>query len=182
MSIYSCPSPALGGLKMQHFLQVIRPETGHQPPQRRRSISNNFSSVHPIMRFTKPALAMAGFAMSQLASAAPAPEPGNSTAALEARQIMSGDVTHYTPNGLGACGVNLDPNAVVVALSAGRWEDGNHCGRWLRVLYNGRQVDVWVGDRCPQCGFDDLDIGIAAFGALTDPGVGRIRANWHWVT
>ena len=45
---------------------------------------------------------------------------------------------------------------------------GNHCGRSIRVLYNGNSIDLKVMDSCPACESDNhVDMGLDALIELT---------------
>ncbi|KAF7365961.1 Riboflavin-aldehyde forming enzyme [Mycena venus] len=57
---------------------------------------------------------------------------------------------------------------------------GAHCWQHLDVEYNGQHIDVTIGDLCPGCGTDDIDLSQGAFAALADLNLGRIPVQWHF--
>ncbi|KAK0457300.1 RlpA-like double-psi beta-barrel-protein domain-containing protein-containing protein, partial [Desarmillaria tabescens] len=89
--------------------------------------------------------------------------------------------TWYTPNGgSGACGAPLQNFDHVVALSSDQYAEGTNCGRRVRVYYRGNFVDATVGDLCPSCGPNGLDLTSSAFEKLTSLDDGRILVTWHY--
>ncbi|KAJ7218814.1 hypothetical protein C8J57DRAFT_1095429, partial [Mycena rebaudengoi] len=71
--------------------------------------------------------------------------------------------TWYTPNGgVGACGAPLQNSDFIVALSEAHYDGGGHCWQHLDVEYNGQHIDVTVGDLCPGCTTDGLDLSEGA--------------------
>ncbi|CAN3355997.1 hypothetical protein DICA3_D23442 [Diutina catenulata] len=101
-----------------------------------------------------------------------------------------GRITWYD-GGVGACGRDLDANSQdFVAISAAKWADmyqGSNpneawmCNnRYIIVNYNGKQLRVKVEDKCPGCGYDDLDLSKHAFQQLADLGVGELLNVWYY--
>ncbi|KAJ7312238.1 RlpA-like double-psi beta-barrel-protein domain-containing protein-containing protein, partial [Mycena albidolilacea] len=89
--------------------------------------------------------------------------------------------TWYDPNGnYGACGAPMQNSDFIVALSSAHYHSGAHCWQHLDVEYNGHHIDVTIGDLCPGCGTDDIDLSEGAFAALASLGTGRIPVQWHF--
>ncbi|KAK0488499.1 riboflavine-aldehyde-forming enzyme [Armillaria novae-zelandiae] len=94
---------------------------------------------------------------------------------------LTGDATWYTPNGgFGACGTPLQNSDHIVALSSGQYAGGTHCGKHIGVNYNGKFIDATIGDLCPGCGPNGIDLSSSAFQVLAPLGVGRIQVNWNY--
>ncbi|KAF7340511.1 Riboflavin-aldehyde forming enzyme [Mycena sanguinolenta] len=95
--------------------------------------------------------------------------------------IFSGDATWYTPDGnVGACGAPMQNSDFIVALSSAHYHDGAHCWQHLNVEYNGKNIDVTIGDLCPGCSTDGIDLSEGAFAALADLSVGVIPVQWNF--
>ncbi|KAJ7917365.1 RlpA-like double-psi beta-barrel-protein domain-containing protein-containing protein [Mycena leptocephala] len=95
--------------------------------------------------------------------------------------IFSGDATWYDPNGnVGACGAPMQNSDFIVALSSAHYHDGAHCWQHLDVEYNGKHIDVTIGDLCPGCGTEGIDLSQGAFAALADLNLGVIPVQWHF--
>ncbi|KAF8164347.1 RlpA-like double-psi beta-barrel-protein domain-containing protein-containing protein, partial [Mycena galopus ATCC 62051] len=102
-------------------------------------------------------------------------------------------VTFYTPNGgVGACSHSIKTSAHAVALASAQPfshalvlapgdNGGTHCGKKIKVQYNGKSVIAKVVDLCPGCPSEGLDLTRGAFKELAKPAVGVIEANWHFV-
>ncbi|TFK36607.1 RlpA-like double-psi beta-barrel-protein domain-containing protein-containing protein, partial [Crucibulum laeve] len=89
--------------------------------------------------------------------------------------------TYFYP-GLGACGFTNGNNDFIAALSSAKYQaEGNFCSRAIRVNYNGRSVVATVVDKCPGCGYDDVDLSPAAFSALANLTLGRIPVEWDFI-
>ena len=48
----------------------------------------------------------------------------------------------------------------------------------LAITDNGLTTWATVVDKCPGCGFYDIDLSPAAFSQLAPLGVGRIQVSW----
>ncbi|KAF7340510.1 Riboflavin-aldehyde forming enzyme [Mycena sanguinolenta] len=95
--------------------------------------------------------------------------------------IFSGDATWYTPDGnVGACGAPMQNSDFIVALSSAHYHDGAHCWQHLNVEYNGKNIDVTIGDLCPGCATEGIDLSEGAFAALADLSVGVIPVQWNF--
>ncbi|KAF7291222.1 hypothetical protein MIND_01265700 [Mycena indigotica] len=97
----------------------------------------------------------------------------------------SGRATYYDPaGGYGACGAPLFKTDFAVAMGAGHWDGGSHCGRSIKVDYQGRSVQVVVRDLCPGCqGTEGIDLTEGAM-AVLDPNYifdGVITVNWSFL-
>ncbi|KAJ6474199.1 RlpA-like double-psi beta-barrel-protein domain-containing protein-containing protein [Mycena sanguinolenta] len=109
--------------------------------------------------------------------------PAASTEAeLNARTtIVSGDASFFVPDGnVGACGAPLQNWDFVVALPSAHYDNGAHCGQHINVEYNGKNINVTVGDLCPGGGTDDIDPSEGAFVALADLTLGFIPVQWNF--
>ncbi|KIM41889.1 hypothetical protein M413DRAFT_410304 [Hebeloma cylindrosporum] len=82
---------------------------------------------------------------------------------------------------IGACGgfnVNSDH---VVALPPLEYAGGTHCGRMVRIYYQGKSIDARAVDLCPSCGLTGLDLSISTFQALAPLDVGLIYVDWFYI-
>ncbi|PBK97589.1 hypothetical protein ARMGADRAFT_1027076 [Armillaria gallica] len=94
---------------------------------------------------------------------------------------FTGNATWYLPNGrVGACGAPLQNVDDVVALSSNRYAGGVHCWKHIGVQYKGKFVDVTVGDLCPDCGRNEIDLSWSAFQKLAPLDDGRINVTWNF--
>ncbi|KAJ6507703.1 RlpA-like double-psi beta-barrel-protein domain-containing protein-containing protein [Mycena vitilis] len=84
--------------------------------------------------------------------------------------MISRIATYYNPDGgLGACGWAIQNSDFAVAIGAGHWDNGAHCGRTMTVTFNGATVQATVADLCPGCqGDNGIDLTPGAIGAI-DP-------------
>ncbi|CAG8541596.1 14213_t:CDS:2 [Acaulospora morrowiae] len=99
-------------------------------------------------------------------------------------QVFTGDGTFYDP-GLGACGITSSSNDFIVALNKEQFDafPGNpnfnpFCGKQVDISFGGKTITCTVVDRCDGCLFGSLDLSPAAFQALADPSLGRIKISW----
>ncbi|KAJ6512279.1 RlpA-like double-psi beta-barrel-protein domain-containing protein-containing protein, partial [Mycena vulgaris] len=76
--------------------------------------------------------------------------------------------TYYYPNGQpGACGWTINNGDMAVALKAGDYASGAHCGQSITVHYNGHSISVVVADLCPGCqGTHGIDLTQGAMAVL----------------
>ncbi|KAK0488453.1 riboflavine-aldehyde-forming enzyme [Armillaria novae-zelandiae] len=94
---------------------------------------------------------------------------------------LTGDATWYTPNGgVGACGVPLQNSGHIVALSSDQYAGGAHCWKHIGVNYNGKFVDATIGDLCPGCSPNRIDLLLSAFQVLAPLSVGCMQVNWNY--
>ncbi|KAK0207711.1 RlpA-like double-psi beta-barrel-protein domain-containing protein-containing protein [Armillaria fumosa] len=94
---------------------------------------------------------------------------------------LTGEATWYTPNGgVGACGAPLQNSDHIVALSSDQYAGGAHCWKHIGVHYNGKFVDATIGDLCPGCGHNGLDLSNSAFQKLAPLDDGRIKVTWNY--
>ncbi|KAJ7213539.1 RlpA-like double-psi beta-barrel-protein domain-containing protein-containing protein, partial [Mycena pura] len=82
--------------------------------------------------------------------------------------------------GFGACGAPLQNSDFIVALAENTYDGGAHCWQHLDVAFNGQHIDVTVGDLCPGCTDNGLDLSLGAFEALADPDVGVLQVTWSF--
>lgn len=45
---------------------------------------------------------------------------------------------------------------------------------------NGKHIDVTIGELCPGCGTEGIDLSEGAFAALADLNIGVIPVQWHF--
>ncbi|KAL6716162.1 hypothetical protein ACLMJK_005728 [Lecanora helva] len=104
-------------------------------------------------------------------------------------QTYTGDLTYYDP-ALGACGATSSDNDNIVSIShtvfdaVSKGSDPNAnplCGHKLRVVLNGKSLDLKVVDRCVGCKPTDLDVTPGAFKRLANPDLGRVVMSWAWL-
>ncbi|KAJ7616081.1 hypothetical protein FB45DRAFT_841722 [Roridomyces roridus] len=98
---------------------------------------------------------------------------------------INGIATYYDPDGgFGACGSVLTNDMFVVALNAGDYASGAHCGRSISVQYQGRSVNAVVQDYCPGCqGDHGIDLTEPAISVI-DPNYvfdGHIAVTWNFI-
>jgi expansin (peptidoglycan-binding protein) len=103
---------------------------------------------------------------------------------------MMAEITHvgkgtWFQPGLGACGQTYTANDTIVAQAASFYDqnDGGNCGQWLQIVNtaNGKSVSAFVGDKCPGCSYNDLDMSPCVFSQLADLSVGAIQISWHFM-
>ncbi|CAE6518481.1 unnamed protein product [Rhizoctonia solani] len=126
--------------------------------------------------------------------AAAAPVQNATTHELVARgpyDTHNGWASWYNPSaGIGACGwQNYDYEwvaAVGTQLFQELTPDGNPnhsaaCGKTATATWNGKTITLGIVDRCPGCGYDDIDLAPAAFQQFADLGVGKLYSfSWHF--
>ncbi|KAK0203225.1 riboflavine-aldehyde-forming enzyme [Desarmillaria ectypa] len=90
--------------------------------------------------------------------------------------VLTGDATWYDPNGaVGACaGAPMQSSDHIVALSSDQYAGEAHCWKHIGVQYNGKFVDLPLGDLCPGCGPNGIDISSSSFQVPAPLDVGRI--------
>ncbi|XXG99453.1 hypothetical protein Hte_005792 [Hypoxylon texense] len=88
----------------------------------------------------------------------------------------SGDMTYYTP-GLGACGETNTESDAVVAMSPAQY---GHCGKTIKIHYNGKTGSAKIVDKCPGCGGDGIDVSPKVFKEFADLSVGRVAVTWEY--
>jgi expansin (peptidoglycan-binding protein) len=166
-----------------------------------------------LTKIITPVLAMVATLMGAVAAT---PIAASADKRDEQAALKSGRITYYNP-GTGACGQTHTDADFVVALSKYDFDpytpDGNPnhntlCGKYIRVSYNGKTVDVMVVDRCEGCNSGDIDLSPAAFRksflwlpsfhscplgeitwltgcvcteVLADLSVGVVQGSWDWI-
>ncbi|PBK90507.1 hypothetical protein ARMGADRAFT_1111869 [Armillaria gallica] len=94
---------------------------------------------------------------------------------------LTGEATWYTPNGgVGACGAPMQNSDHIVALSSNQYAGGAHCWKYIGVHYKGKFVDATIGDLCPGCGHNGIDLSPSAFEKLAPLDDGRIQVTWNY--
>ncbi|KAF7348006.1 Non-Catalytic module family EXPN protein [Mycena sanguinolenta] len=113
------------------------------------------------MRFSSPFTAVAAFlAVGVQANPIASPE-ANITARTT---YFSGDATYYYPDGnYGAC-----------------FSSGSARNQFEIVADNGNNIDVTIGDLCPGCATEQIDLSSGAFAALAPLSVGVIPVVWNF--
>ncbi|KAF8731150.1 hypothetical protein AX14_005089 [Amanita brunnescens Koide BX004] len=94
-------------------------------------------------------------------------------------QGFGGEATWYY-TGAGHCGTQNKDSDMIVALSMEEYGNGLHCGKQLKISYNGKTILAMIQDSCPGCKPYDLDLSPAAFKALAPIGAGRITVSWTY--
>jgi len=89
----------------------------------------------------------------------------NAIDGMEKRGTNTGKGTWYYP-GLGSCGGTNNQGQSVVAVSHDIASDGAHCGKNVRITYNGKSTSAQVVDTCESCGPSDLDLSPDTFEKL----------------
>ncbi|CAE7063762.1 unnamed protein product [Rhizoctonia solani] len=129
-----------------------------------------------------------------LGSAAAAPVQNTTTHELVARgpyDTHNGWASWYNPSaGTGACGWQNQDYEWVAAVGTQLFQeltpDGNPnhsaaCGKTATATYNGKTITLGIVDRCPGCGYDDIDLAPAAFQQFADLGVGKLYGfSWRF--
>ncbi|KAB5589544.1 putative effector protein [Ceratobasidium theobromae] len=103
----------------------------------------------------------------------------------------NGWATYYNPSaGVGACGWSDSDSELVAAIGTSLYQqmmvdrNPNHCkacGKSAKVTWRGKSVTVKIVDRCPGCGYNDIDLSPAAFRRLAALGVGKlIGSSWKF--
>ncbi|GJE88387.1 hypothetical protein PsYK624_044700 [Phanerochaete sordida] len=102
-----------------------------------------------------------------------------SAAPAEKRDSHQGRGTWYD-TGLGACGWNNVNSDTVVALPAGAYASGAHCGQHLTVknVETGATASATVADMCPGCGPNDIDMTPGLFQQLGSLDAGVLTVSW----
>lgn len=113
------------------------------------------------------------------ASDASAPKPDAGDAATSAD--FTGEATYYDANGTGACGFPASNDFMIAAINDEQYSKAN-CGKCVAVTGPNGTVAVRIVDKCPGCGFGDLDLSQTAFSKIAKPSAGRVKITWHFVT
>ncbi|EKG21401.1 Barwin-related endoglucanase [Macrophomina phaseolina MS6] len=119
---------------------------------------------------------------SSTSSAVVAAETASTGSSASGQVFSPTRVTYYNPGvGLGSCGETYPDSSNVVALSYKNYTP-DLCGKKLTIEVNGKKFPAFVGDRCPGCEQDNLDLSEGLFvdimgstyaGVITD-------AKWWW--
>ena len=92
------------------------------------------------------------------------------------------EATYYTSTaGSGACTVDWSAGEHIAAMNNPQWDGSAHCGECLSVTGPLGSTIVKVVDLCPECISGDLDLSLAAFAAIANPGDGRVDISWERV-
>ena len=96
--------------------------------------------------------------------------------------MFTGDMTAYGPtltDSNGASGYNcgyIELNSYMQNIlchnECSTICRANSCGKCVRVYYNCRHIDVYVVDKCGDCGYGGLDMSIDAYTELTNEPLG----------
>lgn len=92
---------------------------------------------------------------------------------------FTGRGTYYYPSD-DNCGSTSSADDNVVALSMALYGSGDHCGKYINALYQGKTVKVKVVDSCESCAYYDLDFSPAAFKSMADLDIGVLQVTWEW--
>ncbi|KAL0577335.1 hypothetical protein V5O48_004659 [Marasmius crinis-equi] len=113
--------------------------------------------------------------------AAPVSPGSSSEESLTRRGQFWGRATWFNV-GLGNCGWTNNDGDWIVALSLGStYENGNHCGKQVRVTANGVTKQATVADSCPGCGNGDLDMSPSFFQQFASLDQGVFNIDWDFV-
>lgn len=91
-----------------------------------------------------------------------------------------GQATYYYYASGGSCGLRPPPNNFIAALNDEQYTKAN-CGRCAMVTGPKGSVKVLVLDKCPGCGWGDLDLSQQAFEQIASTSAGRVKIGWHFV-
>ncbi|KAG7443373.1 uncharacterized protein BT62DRAFT_1034137 [Guyanagaster necrorhizus] len=93
-----------------------------------------------------------------------------------------GDATWYTPNGdYGACGAPLQNSDYIVALASNQYAGGARCWKHISASYRGNFVNATVGDLCPGCRNNQIDLSSTAFKKLAHLDIGLLHhVTWYY--
>ncbi|CAG8577956.1 4394_t:CDS:2 [Ambispora leptoticha] len=109
---------------------------------------------------------------------------GEMCTTLEKRGF-GGKATYYNPS-LGSCGQENSDSDFICALNKPQWGNPSNpnanplCGKKIIVHGPLGSVTVTVQDSCPNCGFGDLDLTLAAFNKIGDSNAGFVPITWDW--
>ncbi|KAL1935730.1 hypothetical protein VTP01DRAFT_4870 [Rhizomucor pusillus] len=86
----------------------------------------------------------------------------------------------------GACEVNNEDDAKIVALNAEQYGDSSSkskwCGKKVKITAGGKSATATITDECPECDYGDLDLTTAVFKELADLDEGVIDITWKVVS
>lgn len=103
-------------------------------------------------------------------------------AAVPVKRGFGGRATYYA-TGLGACGEVSTDSDFIVALNAPQYGDGypgTNCFKQIQISANGKTATAKIMDKCPGCGYGDLDMSPALFNHFADPSVGVFQMSWDF--
>ncbi|KEI36875.1 uncharacterized protein L969DRAFT_90414 [Mixia osmundae IAM 14324] len=106
----------------------------------------------------------------------------SSVGSIAAGLFSGGQGTYYYQEGAtGACGTANSDSAMIVALSASRFQP-SHCGKSVKVTNtaNGKSVIATVADRCPGCAENSLDMSTGSYSAIGEFSTGVLPISWGW--
>ena len=114
---------------------------------------------------------------------------GTVHAAVRAPYVGNGVLTFYEDANLSACGTQIDAQTGRFAtVPKAYWTAANHtkdplCAKGVKVSYKGKVAVLPIGDMCPGCAANQLDLSRPAFAIFADPAtVSRITdASWEIV-
>ena len=93
--------------------------------------------------------------------------------------VTANRASFYIPNNnKGACGTPIDNEAWAVALPPSSYENGAHCGKEIRISYNGKTLNGKVADLCPDCAGAQIDLVKGFFEQFEKTEKGVIEVDW----
>jgi hypothetical protein len=90
-----------------------------------------------------------------------------------------GQATYYYFNGGGACGLPTPGDHLIAAINDEQYSKAN-CGRCAYVTGPKGSVLLRIVDKCPGCGWGDLDLSQQAFERIASTSAGRVKIGWHF--
>ncbi|CAM5336909.1 Papain inhibitor [Streptomyces alboniger] len=97
---------------------------------------------------------------------------------------FAGRATYYDV-GLGECGIVNKADDLVVALNAAQFGNGYpgpHCGKKIKITYQGKSVIATIVDRAPGAPFAGLDLSKGAFRALAPLKKQALDVRWQFTS
>lgn len=92
----------------------------------------------------------------------------------------AGQATYYNYVSGGACGIKPPADKLIAAINDEQYSKEN-CGKCAMVTGPKGSVKVLVLDKCPGCGWGDLDLSQQAFERVASTSAGRVKIGWHFV-
>ncbi|PBK90467.1 hypothetical protein ARMGADRAFT_1082722 [Armillaria gallica] len=68
----------------------------------------------------------------------------------------------------------------IVTLSSNQYDRGGHCWKYIGVHYKAKFVNATIGDLCPGCGHNGIDLSPSAFDKLAPLDDGCIQVTWNY--
>lgn len=91
--------------------------------------------------------------------------------AIKTATAFEGAISYYNAQtgNQGACGGFIQNSDWTVALNAAQYDSGSHCGKSVRIHYQGKTQIAQIRDRCETCsGYGGLGESISVVLAMAD--------------